>query len=151
MSSTLWIKIATIHPTNIISLIYCTLHLKKIQANKWWWIMILYHCISVSVESAPFSPKMLNKLIFIFIYININIPLKGVTGLVLTDTLIQWYKNKFRKFKLSGKQYYEYPRTYEWNEDVRGEAHLSSAAWRAVHRERSCLKANQVQPSRLIK
>ena len=28
--------------------------------------------------------------------------------------------------------------------------HNPSTAWRAVHREKSCVKANQVQPSRLV-
>ena len=30
-------------------------------------------------------------------------------------------------------------------------AHTPSTAWRAVHRERSCIRVNQVQPSRLIR
>ena len=29
--------------------------------------------------------------------------------------------------------------------------HIPSTAWRAVHRERLCVKANQVQPSRLLR
>ena len=46
----------------------------------------------------------------------------------------------------------EEPRTYEWNEDVRGiKPKNRSAAWRAVHREKLCVKANHVQPSRLAR
>ena len=28
--------------------------------------------------------------------------------------------------------------------------YIPTAAWRAVHREKSCVKANHVQPSRLV-
>ena len=31
-----------------------------------------------------------------------------------------------------------------------GKPRNTSTAWRAVHREKSCVKANQVQPSRLV-